>query len=120
MTRSGSVLMNSPTMRLDAGDLRRPARHRDAEHHVVAAGQTAKQNRPGGLDEGVERQTLRRACWVSAAVSVSLTASVICSGATSARPGSCGARRVASSSPAKASRQVAMAAARSCAASQAR
>ena len=43
---------------LDAGNLRRPARHRDAEHHVVAAGQTAKQNRPGGLDEGVQRQTL--------------------------------------------------------------
>ena len=43
---------------LDAGNLRRPARHRDAEHHIVAAGQTAKQNRPGGLDEGVQGQTL--------------------------------------------------------------
>ena len=43
---------------LDAGDLGRPARDRDAEHHVVAAGQPAEQDRPGGLDHAVERQPL--------------------------------------------------------------
>ena len=35
---------------LDAGNLRRPPRHRDPEHHVVAPGQPAKQHRPGSLD----------------------------------------------------------------------
>ena len=44
---------------LDAGDLRRPARHRDAKHHVVAAGQTSQQNAPGGLQQCVQRQALQ-------------------------------------------------------------
>ncbi len=47
-----------PHHALDAGNLRRPARHRDAEHHVVAAGQPAEQDAPGGLDVAVERQAL--------------------------------------------------------------
>ena len=47
-----------PHHALDAGNLRRPPRHRHAEHHVVAAGQTAEQDRPGRLDQGVEGETL--------------------------------------------------------------
>ena len=43
-----------PHHALEAGNLRRPPRHRHAEHHVVAAGQTAEQNGPGRLHEGVE------------------------------------------------------------------
>ena len=45
-----------PHHALNAGNLRRPARHRNAEHHVVAAGQPAQQDRPRRLDVGVERQ----------------------------------------------------------------
>ncbi len=40
---------------LDAVDLRRAAGDGRAEGHVVAAGQTAEQDRPGRLDQGVER-----------------------------------------------------------------
>ena len=47
-----------PHHALDAGDLRRAARHRHAEHHVVAAAHAAEQNRPGGLQHGVERHAL--------------------------------------------------------------
>ena len=35
-----------PHHALDAGDLRRPPRHRHAEHHVVAPGQPAEQDAP--------------------------------------------------------------------------
>ena len=48
-----------PHHALDAGNLRRPTRHRDAEHHVVAAGQPPQQDRPRRLHQGVERQALR-------------------------------------------------------------
>ena len=48
-----------PHHALDAGNLRRPTRHRDAEHHVVAAGQPPQQDRPRRLHEGVEGQPLR-------------------------------------------------------------
>jgi hypothetical protein len=44
-----------PHHALDAGELRRPSRHRHAEHHVVAAGELAQQNRPRRLQHGVER-----------------------------------------------------------------
>ena len=44
---------------LDAGNFRRPTCHRDAEGHIVAACQTAEQNGPCGLNEGIEGETLR-------------------------------------------------------------
>ena len=40
---------------LDAGDLRRTARHRHAKHHVRATAQAAQQNTPGDLDQRVQR-----------------------------------------------------------------
>ena len=40
---------------LDAGDLGRPSRNRDAEHHVVAAHQTSQQDRPRRLHDRVQR-----------------------------------------------------------------
>ncbi len=43
---------------LDAGNLRRPPRYRHAEHHVVAPGHAAEQDRPGGLQHRVERHPL--------------------------------------------------------------
>ena len=43
---------------LDAGKLRRTARNRHAEHHVVAAAQPAEQDAPRGLHHGVQRQRL--------------------------------------------------------------
>src|SRR5262249_13383430 len=46
---------------LDAGDLRWPARHGHAEDHILASGEAPEQNRPGGLDQGVERQPLAAA-----------------------------------------------------------
>ena len=63
-----------PHHALDAGNLRRPPRHRDAEHHVVAPGQPAQQDRPGRLDHGVERQALARAPAGSAPRSASRSA----------------------------------------------
>ena len=44
--------------RLDAGNLRWSARHRHTKDHVIAPGQTPKQDRPRRLEERIERQTL--------------------------------------------------------------
>ena len=44
-----------PDHPLGAHKLRRTARHRDPEHHVVAPGQRAEQHAPGRLDHGVQR-----------------------------------------------------------------
>src|SRR5262249_35438642 len=43
---------------LDAGNLRRPARHRHPKHNVLAPAHTAEQETPCRLEEGVERQTM--------------------------------------------------------------
>ena len=109
-----------PHHALDAGKLRRPARNRDAEHHVVAAGQPAEQDRPRRLDVGVERQPaaarLLGQCRSERRAQRQLTRS----GTSGARPAHRPPASVGSSSPAKASRQAASAAARSCAAIQRR
>jgi hypothetical protein len=42
---------------LCAGQVRRAARDRGAEHHVGATGEPAKQNPPGPLQQGVEGET---------------------------------------------------------------
>ena len=60
-----------PHHALNAGELRRTARDRDAEHHVIASGQPAQQDRPRRLNIGVERQSAaarllvqcRGQCW---------------------------------------------------------
>ena len=79
---------------LDAGDLRRPARDRHAEHHVVAAGQPPEQDRPAAWMKVLSVRPCARACRVSAAVSGSLSDSVICSGATGSARDRAGASRV--------------------------
>ena len=45
--------------RVGARQLRRSARHRGAEHHVVPPGQCAEHDRPGALQHGVEGQAVR-------------------------------------------------------------
>ena len=118
--RSGSVLMNSPTMpSMPAISGGRPA--------TVTPNTTSSRplSRPSRIAHAAWIKVFSvspcsRACRVSAAVSGSLSDSVICSGATGTRPGSCGAKRVGSSSPAKAARQAASAAPRSCPAIHAR
>src|SRR5262249_262046 len=47
-----------PHHALDAGNLRRPPRHRHPEHNVVTPAHTAEQEPPRRLHEGIERQTM--------------------------------------------------------------
>ena len=112
-TRSGSVLMNSPTMlSMPAISGGRPA--------TVMPNTTSSRpvSRPSRIAHAACIKVLSvrpcaRACRVNAVVRLSLSDSVICSGATGTRLRSGGATCVPSSSPAKASCQAAIAAARS-------
>ena len=47
-----------PHHAFNAGNLRRPARHRHPKHNVRAPAHTAEQETPRHLDEGIERQTM--------------------------------------------------------------
>ena len=105
-----------PHHALDAGNLRRTARHRHAEHHVVAPRQPPEQQRPGRLDEGVQRQALPPAPAASAPPSAARSATAeCCSGSPAPAPDRAAPAACGSSSPASASRHAAIAAARSCA-----
>ena len=101
-TRSGSVLMNSPTMlSMPAISGGRPATV-TPNTTSVAPGQTAEQDGPGRLDEGVERETLRARLLRQRRASAPRSAKARSAQAQpAAAPGSRGARCVPSSSPAK-------------------
>src|SRR5262249_26355329 len=47
-----------PHHALNAGNLRRPSRHRHPKHNVVTSAHSAEQETPCHLHEGIERQTM--------------------------------------------------------------
>ena len=120
LSRSGSVLMNSPTMlSMPAISGGRPA---TVTPNTTSSRPVMRPSRmrPGRLHHVLSVTPCRRAAATSAAVCVSSRVTVRSAPAQSRRDGCrrCGATCVASSRPASASCQAATAASRSCAASQ--